>query len=239
MLEIRGKKCGMNCGESKMVKANKFVFDVLNKLRITCDQCSQKGIPYSTYIIHEELCTINEKYGKINELERILKEKENEILSSKVYKSNEVLSDDELRKRLITFNLDVNQKMQLYQAAVEGNLAEFKDLTTFKKYPLLEEVSAPKYFWTPLHYAMHHGQKDIIFYILDTLNQKGELNNVMNLKSADNKTPILCLLKSNTVTLDKKKSLVNAILQKYKFNMSSELKTEMRNRNMENLIPQY
>ena len=58
--------------------------------------------------------------------------------------------------------------MILYQAAVKGELSDFKKLID-KNYPLLEEVSAANFFWTPLHYAMHYGKMEIAFYILDIL----------------------------------------------------------------------
>ena len=50
--------------------------------------------------------------------------------------------------------LDVNTKMILYQAAVKGELNDFKKLIS-RGYPMLEEVSPASFYWTPLHYAKH------------------------------------------------------------------------------------
>ena len=238
MIQISGKKCVLNCGEANMVKANMFIYNILNKLRIKCPNCNKGGITYSTYVLHEELCTINDKYGQIEELEKILQEKEKEISSSQgVLVKKPILSKEEIRKRLVTFNLGVNQKMELYKAAIEGRLADFRDLVTYKKYPILEEVSAHNYYWTPLHYAMHYGKTEIVFYILDTMKERGELNNAMNLKSDDNRCPIQCLLKSNSVPMDSKKKIIKMLFDKYDFDISKELLQEMKNRNLESLIP--
>ena len=84
--------------------------------------------------------------------------------------------------------------MILYQHTVKGDLNEFKKLID-KGYPLLEEVSAANYYWTPLHYAMHYGKMEIAFFILDILTQQGKYNMAMELESNDKRTPVLCLLK--------------------------------------------
>ena len=237
MIKISGSQCVLKCGEENMVKANKFIYNILNKLRIKCPNCKKGGITYSTYVLHEELCTINEKYGATKELERVLQEKISELSSSKIGNINApILSKEEVRKRLVTFNLGVNQKMELYKAAIEGRLADFKDLVTYKKYPILEEVSAHNYYWTPLHYSMHYGKTDIVCYILDTMQQRGDLNYAMNLQSDDNRCPIQCLLKSNTVPLEAKKSIIKMLFERYTFDVSRELIQELKNRNMENLI---
>lgn len=238
MIKISGKKCVLNCGEENMVKANKFIYNKLNKLRIKCPNCNKGGISYSTYVLHEELCSINDKYAQIKELKRVLEEKDKEIQSSRAGISNvPLLSKEEIRKRLVTFHLGVQQKMELYKAAIEGRLADFKDLVNNKKYPILEEVSAHNYYWTPLHYAMHYGKIEIVFYILDTMKAKGELNNAMNLKSDDNRCPIQCLLKSNSVPMETKRKIIQMLFEKYEFDVSRELLQEMKNRNLEYLIP--
>ena len=66
------------------------------------------------------------------------------------------LTKEQLRQKYITVNLNLNQKMELYSAAVEGRLNDFRRLVFDKHYPPLEEVSARSYYWTPLHYALHY-----------------------------------------------------------------------------------
>lgn len=63
------------------------------------------------------------------------------------------------------------QKLELYNAVVEGRLNDFKSLITNKKYPILEEVSVKNCFWTSLHSAMYLGKIDIVYFILDTLKE--------------------------------------------------------------------
>ncbi|MCQ2818679.1 MAG: hypothetical protein MJ252_15540 [archaeon] len=239
MLKIGGKGCSLCKRSTDMVKANKFIYDVLNKLRIKCPNCEKGGIPYSTFLLHEELCIINNKYGDIEELKKILSEKKKELTEVKTNVANQrapMLSRDEIRKRLVTSVLDTTQKMTLYKAAIQGRLFDFKDLVENKHFPILEEVSAHSYYWTPLHYAMHYGKEEIIFYILDTMEAKGELNYVMNLQSDDNRCPIKCLLKSNSVPNDVKIKIIQKIFDKYEFDISKELVQELKNRNLENLI---
>lgn len=90
---------------------------------------------------------------------KLEKEKDEEIAKLKLdierlknnsYKLENVkkYSQDELRNELITNKLDVNSKMILYQQTVRGDLNEFKKLID-KGFPILEEVSAAKYYWTP------------------------------------------------------------------------------------------
>lgn len=253
VMKISGKKCVINC-VAPVKKANKFVFEMLNKLNFRCDTCGKHGIEYELYLKHLEACLINKKISSTIELMRVAKEKEAKIdelsyelqnfkLNGKEKLShvpeNLSLTKEQIRNRLMTFGLSVQQKMQLYTCAVEGRLSEFKDLVVNKKYPVLEEVSAHEYYWTPLHYAMHYGQMDIIFFILDHLSTNNSMDLVMKLQSNDNRCPLLCLLRSNSLSLEKKKDIVCKILSKFEFGISPEVKNEMRNRDMESILKKY
>ena len=147
-------------------------------------------------------------------------------------------SQDELRNELITNKLDVNSKMVLYQQTVRGDLNEFKKLID-KGFPILEEVSAAKYYWTPLHYAMHYGKMEIAFYILDLLTQQGKYNMAMELQSNDNRTPVLCLLKSNALSLSDKKEYFTRLVQRYKIYCDERTMKEIKNRNLEDIYKTY
>ena len=109
--------------------------------------------------------------------------------------------------------------MILYQHTVKGDLNEFKKLIE-RGFPILEEVSAANYYWTPLHYAMHYGKMEIAFFILDLLTQQGKYNMAMELESNDKRTPVLCLLKSNALSLSDKKeyftNLKKFLIEEYK-----------------------
>ena len=207
-LKIAGKGCVMRC-TSNVEKANKFLFDILQRLKLKCPICEEGGLNYPKFLLHYDCCVIAKKYGTIEELTKLEKEKDDEIvqlkqdiekLKSNKYIMNEEIkySQDEIRKELITNKLDVNSKMILYQAAVKGELDEFKKLIS-KGFPILEEVSAANFYWTPLHYAMHYGKMDIAFYIMDLLAEQGKYKKAMALESNDNRTPVLCLLKSKNI----------------------------------------
>ena len=205
-----------------------------------------------------EACLINKKISSVEELTKVVKEKETKIdeltaelenlkINGSKYKSSfgdtpynkDVMTKEQLRSNLMTFSLPVNQKMELYNAAVEGRLADFQNMVLNKKYPVLEEVSAHNYFWTPLHYAMHYGQSDIIFFILEQIKTSGVLDLSMRLQSDDGRCPILCLLRSNSLSLEKKKDIMERLLSKYQFDISADVKKEMRNRDMESILRKY
>ena len=252
-MKIAGKKCVISSCKAEVKKANKFVFQMLEKLKLCCKTCGKGGIEYSMYIKHEEACLINKKLSSIGELSLALKEKEMKLLELTTELENmkingqkaknskgDNLTKEQIRQLLITYNLNVTQKMQLYTYAIEGKLHEFKDLIVNKKYPILEEVSAHEFYWTPLHYAMHYGQAEIVYYILNYLSSgSNSLDLVMRLQSNDNRCPLLCLLRSNTLPLEKKKIIMGEILKRYKFHISPEVKNEMRNRDMEELLKKY
>ena len=247
--EILNKGCVMRCTKSKIEKANKFLFGLLDKFILTCPLCHEHGLSYKKFLLHYDCCIIANKYGTIDELTKLEKEKDEEIeklkqdiekLKSNSYKiENEVkFSQDEIRKELITNKLDVNSKMILYQAAVKGDLGEFKRLIS-KGFPMLEEVSAANYYWTPLHYAMHYGKMEIAFYILDKLKEQGKYRMGMALESNDNRTPVLCLLKSNALSLSDKKEYFTRLVQNYQIFCDDRTYKEIKNRNLEGIYKEY
>ena len=128
--------------------------------------------------------------------------------------------------------------MILYQAAVKGELSDFKKLID-KNYPLLEEVSAANFFWTPLHYAMHYGKMEIAFYILDILKKQGKYRMAMELESNDHRTPVLCLLKSNALSLSDKKEYFTRLIQNYDIYPDERTLREIKNRNLEEIYKRY
>jgi hypothetical protein len=148
------------------------------------------------------------------------------------------MSDDDIRKRLLTFNLPLNQKMEMYNAAVEGKLNEFKELIIVKKYPFFEEVSAHTFLWTCFHYAMHYGKEEIIMFCFEHIDKTLKcLNTAMRLTSNDGRCPMLCLLRSNSLSADAKKMLLVKIFSTYKtLEVTNNAKTEIRTRDLENII---
>jgi hypothetical protein len=246
-LQISNKGCVMRCKNPVVEKANKFVYGLLDKFLLKCPLCHEGGLSYRKFLLHYECCIIANKYGTIEELTKLEKEKDEEIeklkkdiekLKSNSYKIEIEFTQEELRKELITNKLDVNAKMILYQAAVKGDLNEFKRLVS-KGYPILEEVSAANYYWTPLHYAMHYGKLEIAFYILNILKEQGKYRMAMALESNDNRTPVLCLLKSNALSLTDKKEYFTRLIQRFKIYCDQRTYKEIKNRNLEEIYKQY
>jgi hypothetical protein len=251
VMKIAGRKCVLHC-TTPVKKANKFVMDMLSKLKLKCETCGKTGIRYHIYIKHIDACLLNQKISTVDELTKTIGEKDMKIDelvaevenlklngSKKNGASGVPLSKEQLRQQMMSFNLPVNQKMELYNSAVEGKLSEFKDLIYNKRYPILEEVSAHNYYWTSLHYAMHYGQSEIIYFILEYLKSNSMLEMAMKLQSDDGRCPLLCLLRSNSLNIDKKKDILDKIISKYFFEISNDARKEIRNRDMENILKKY
>ena len=243
-LKIAGKGCVMRC-TAKVEKANRFLFDILKRLKLKCPICEEGGLNYPKFLLHYDCCVISQKYGTIEELTKLEKEKDDEImqlqqdiekLKSNKYIMNEEVkySQDEIRKELITNKLNVNEKMLLYQTAVKGDLSEFRKLIS-KGFPLLEEVSAVSFYWTPLHYAMHYGKMEIAFFIMETLKERGLYNKAMALESNDKRTPVLCLLKSNALSSNNKAECFRRLVERFPINANEHVLKEIRNRNLEEI----
>ena len=257
-IKMAGKKCTMNCEKASVKKANKFVLDTLSKLKITCESCQKKNIDYNMYIIHYEVCShlqnligegeidrqIALKNIDINALDKEIanldknglgKDNINSVSNdfSKLLKMNKY----EIQKKLLTYNLPAPEKLKMYETAISGNLSLFSDLISDKHYPIFEEVSAAGYLWTSLHYAMHYGKEDIIFYILDYCKTNNVLDLALNLESKDERCPVLCLLKSNYINLEAKTEIFKKLVSKYKdLKLSDGAIRELRGRNMMGLL---
>ena len=217
----------------------------MQRLKLKCPICEEGGLNYPKFLLHYDCCVIAKKYGTIEELTKLEKEKEEEIEKLKQdiekLKNNrytvmeeENFNQEDIRKELITNRLDVNSKMVLYQTAVKGDLNEFKKLIS-KGYPLLEEVSAKTFYWTPLHYAMHYGKMEIAFFIMDTLKERGIYNKAMALESNDKRTPVLCLLKSNALSASTKADCFRRLVERYSINVNEHVLKEIKNRNLEDI----
>lgn len=249
IMKISGKKCVLHC-IAPIRKANTFVRDMLSNLKITCETCGKKSIDYNLYVKHMEACIMNKKITTKEELLKVIKEKEikvdeivAEIENLKINGlptpngKSKALSVEQIRKNLMTFNLNVNQKMDLYNAAVEGRLNDFKNLILNKKYSIFEEVSAHNYYWTSIHYSMHYGQIEIIMFCLEYLFHHLKcLDMAMKLESDDGRCPLLCLLRSNALNTEMKKVILQKIFSNFPISISKEVRAELRNRDMENLV---
>jgi len=140
------------------------------------------------------------------------------------------LSVEEVREKLINNTLPSEKKMSIYKSITDGNAAMFKSLVKTDDI-IFEELSSKGYYWTSLHYAMHFGKEDIIMYIFKVLDDAKMLNLAMKLKSNDNRSPITCLVKSNTLESLQKTALLAKIADAFpNINIDNEDKKELKER---------
>jgi hypothetical protein len=256
ILQQAGKNCVSSKCKGNFRKANKFVREILSNLKISCSWCNKGGLIYPDYISHLDKCEphllsdrvkilklIKEKEDKAIELQKeITITKTANILNSSMVKKDPYahLSNESLRTTLITFNLAVKNKMELYNSCVEGRTEDFKNCVLVKKYPILEEVSAHNYYWTSFHYSMHYGQWEIIKFITEQLKMTSKFDAAMRLESNDGRCPILCLLRSNSVDHNKKVDILNKFLSiNPNLNFTPEAKKEIKLRNLESIVKKY
>ena len=244
---MAGKQCVSKCDSSSVIKkANKFVREILTKLSFTCNRCKKSKIIYDDYLKHLDTCNIEPNTPSRDQLINIVLEKEAQIdqLSREIenFKYSQITSmnKNDLRSSLVSNVLNTSQKMELYNATITGKTNDFKRYILEKKYPVLEEVSAKNYYWTCLHYAMHYGKKDIILFIFDVLKNQNLLDTAMRLESNDGRCPLSCLLRSNTLSIEMKRDILDTILMKYSgVFLSNVVKKELKNRNLDYLIKRY
>jgi hypothetical protein len=74
---------------------------------------------------------------------------------------------EERRKRLLTKLHSIPEKMELYNSSTKGSLEDLKNISTDKKYSLVEEVSKAGYYWTVFHYASHYGHIGVLEYLIN------------------------------------------------------------------------
>ncbi len=243
---MAGKQCVSKCDSSAVIKkANKFVREILSKLTFTCTRCNKSKIYYEEYIKHLDTCKHDTNEPTRDHLIGLVLEKETEIeqLNKEIenFKYSQITSmnKNDLRSSLVSNVLNTNQKMELYNATIQGKIKDFMKFINEKKYPILEEVSAKNYYWTCLHYAMHYGRKDIILFIFDNLKSQNLLDTAMRLESNDGRCPLSCLLRSNTLNTEKKKDILDTIIAKYNIFVSSVVKKEIKNRNLDYILRRY
>ena len=77
-LKISNKGCVMRC-KKPVEKANKFVYGLLDKFLLKCPLCHEGGLSYQKFLLHYDCCIIANKYGTLEELTKLEKEKDEEI----------------------------------------------------------------------------------------------------------------------------------------------------------------
>ena len=252
LLKLASKECVRAKCSNTVKRANKFVREILENLIVNCEHCkSSTKFKYNEYVEHLKTCEPylkNEIYSliikadeadknitnQINEKEKILRTRTNRKLNS----ISPIKNKSEMNIS-ITTNLPIKQKMEIYNCTVEGRVNDLIVLINEKKYPLFEEISAVTFNWTALHYAMHYGKEDVMYFIMDFCLKNNCINKAMNLRSSDGRCPLLCLVKSNTLDTNKKKELLKKILKTFPFRVTDDCVQEIENRQLNNILAEY
>ena len=241
-MQIAGKPCVYKCVE-KVAPAGKFVSSILANLTFTCEFCSKKGIKYHIYVKHIEVCEAFKNNFSVKDLKAMLSEKEEELdkLKEKTSTANpkasvfmdDALDPETIRSMCMTVDMTPKGKFEMHSVITQDDLKSLKNLIENQGASVLEEISAPGHFWTPIHYAMHYGSYQIIAYLLIKLQEHNILDLAMLLQSKDGRCPLLCLLRSNKMERDQKKQLIQKIMQNFpNIKLSKAVITELKNKNI-------
>ncbi len=88
---------------------------------------------------------------------------------------------EERRKRILTKQHSIPEKMELYNSSTKGNFDEMKIIVEIKKYSLVEEVSKAGYYWTVFHYASHYGHAKVLQFLIDQVENHPDKFDIFNL----------------------------------------------------------
>lgn len=88
---------------------------------------------------------------------------------------------EERRKRILTKQHSIPEKMELYNSSTKGNFDEMKIIVEIKKYSLVEEVSKAGYYWTVFHYASHYGHAKVLQFLIDQVENHSDKFDIFNL----------------------------------------------------------
>jgi hypothetical protein len=119
---------------------------------------------------------------------------------------------EENRNKFLSKKLTTDQKMELYNCSVGGNINSLKTLIETKDYPLMEECSANGYFWTVLHYAAHYGFDTIIIFILEYYQNHSDKKTILNLQSNLGMSPLFICINSSA-SVEKKMKIIELFAQ--------------------------
>ena len=234
---------------NKILKNVKLFYDIIyqicknyNSNRINYKNLKNIYEIFNNMTILKDLNNIINNNNIVNNFENLYKIY-NQIINNEnlhTIKREEYLTDQELRERYISKELDNKEKYKFHEFIFKGDLEGFKECLEGKygkKYNIFEEISKEGYYWTPLHYAMQYGKWNIIKLIIEYLKTKNLIKVGFKLKSKDNICPLLCLLKSNDIKKkEEKRDIFEKILIKFNIPVSDEVKRELKNQGFEDLL---
>lgn len=97
---------------------------------------------------------------------------------------DEELAEDR-RRRILTKQHSIPEKMELYNSSTKGNFDEVKAIVEVKKYSLVEEVSKAGYYWTVFHYASHYGHARVLEYLIEQVENHPDKYEIFNLQTVE------------------------------------------------------
>ena len=231
-------------------------------IKIRCFKYTAKKNIYYKIIKNYKLTISNEiinEGNKRNIIEKIQKKNEvnNEANKRNNYDENIIsnqalntvnkrnicnkIQEDNNDYDIITNELTKKEKMDFYYSVMDNNVEKFKSYingtNSGKPYNILEEVSARGYKWTTFHYAMHYGRWNIIKFIFEYLIDLNLLDKALNMKTNDNRCPILCLFKSNNLSPQQKKEIYFKIINTFQIPLSEEVINEAKKKEFYVEIP--
>lgn len=107
------------------------------------------------------------------------------------------------RKRFLTKDHTIKEKMELYTSSTKGKLDELREAleNPTKKFSVTEEISKSGYYWTVLHYASHYGHYDVLLYLIEFLDEHPDKFDIFNMQTTEGKTPLFCAILSGDIKL--------------------------------------
>ena len=92
---------------------------------------------------------------------------------------------EDRRRRILTKQHSIPEKMELYNSSTKGNFDEMKIIVELKKYSLVEEVSKAGYYWTIFHYASHYGHARVLEFLIDQVDSHPDKYEIFNLQTVE------------------------------------------------------
>lgn len=132
---------------------------------------------------------------------------------------------EERRKRILTKQHSIPEKMELYNSSTKGNFDEMKAIIEGKKYSVVEEVSKAGYYWTIFHYASHYGHTKVLQYLIEQVEYHPERYEIFNLQTVEGKTPLFCAILSGDIKFEAKKEIVKMWFETCQVDLSLRKKT--------------
>ena len=190
--------------------------------------------------IYDQMNNINEDNEEEEEQEQEEQEQQEEEIDTQNHNNNSniiqnntsennlnnyLLSDQELRDKYITHNLSNEYKMKIYNAIINENLELIEQIVNQDN--VFEELSSPNDYWTGFHYAFHYGKWKIIEFLSEFLKSKNLFDISLKLKNKNGRCPLLCLLKSNLISIYTKKDIYKSFIEEFAPPISEEVQEEL------------